>query len=449
VSDVAGPDNAAKANDSSTPQWTMSAAIPSAAVVALLFCAAGLVFSRFDIVLVALPLIGCVALAWERRPRAREASSVHARLAEHADGGTLGYTIAIVPPEHAEQVQLRLTVLGDSIGEYLVGRTTAGNVPGTVPIIHSGPQELLAVQHRLIAEDAAFVGSASRLLPVRRTVTPRFTPIESLPLPPVLHGLTGTHASSRPGDGGEFRDIHPFTPGDRLRRIDWKATARRAGSPGDLYVRRTTATADATVLLVLDSRDDVGENVASWNDASSSLQGLSSMDVARQAASSLAAGYIRAGDRVGFQDLASQGRMIQHGGGIRHLARVLRAIELTAPSGPPLHRVRAPLVVPGALIYVLSTFLDDEAGRMAALWRGSGHRVIAVDVLPSGRLEHLPREQVLAHRIILMERADRIRALGAYGIECIAWQQNDRAASRAARLRALSGQQSTRAQVRR
>ena len=46
---------------------------------------------------------------------------------------------------------------------------------------------------------------------------------------------------------------------DRLRRIDWKATARRGQNAGDLYVRRTAALADATVLIVLDSRDDVGE----------------------------------------------------------------------------------------------------------------------------------------------------------------------------------------------
>jgi len=421
----------------STPRWTLSGAIPSAAVVALLFCAAGLVFSRVDIVLVALPLIACVALAWERRPRAGAQTSIHAELADHPEAGLLRYELEIAPGD-AEQVQLRVAVLGDPIGEFLIGAQEAGGIPGTVPIIHSGPQELLSVQYRLIGRDAAFVSAVSPRLPVRRAIPARFSPIDSVPLPPVLHGLTGTHVSSRPGDGGEFRDIHPFTPGDRLRRIDWKATARRAQAPGDLYVRRTTATADATVLLVQDSRDDVGENVASWNESSSATQGLSSMDVAREAASSLAAGYIRVGDRVGFQDLASSSRAIQHGGGSRHLARLLRAIELTGPSGPPLHRIRAPLVVPGALIYVLSTFLDEEAGRMAALWRGAGHRVIAVDVLPAGKLNRLPREEVLAHRIILMERADRIRALAGYGIELIAWQDAGHGASRAARLRTLS-----------
>lgn len=427
------------------PGWTLSGAIPAAAVVAVVFSAAGLVFSRVDIVLIALPLIACVALAWERRPQADAASSFAADVGGGTDDGEVGqetgmlrYTIDIQTPDAAEHVQLRLAVLSGPSSEYTITRSTAASITGRVPIIHSGPQELLNAQYRLIGHDAAFFSSVSQLHPVRRAIAPSFTPIESLPLPPVLHGLTGTHDSARPGDGGEFRDIHPFSPGDRLRRIDWKATARRAQTPGELYVRRTTATADATVLLVVDSRDDVGENVASWSNTSSALRGRTSMDIARNAASSIAAGYIKAGDRVGFQDLASSARVIQHGGGSRHLARVLRAIELTGPSGPPLHRVRAPLVVPGALIYVLSTFLDDEAGRMATLWRAAGHRVIAVDVLPLAKLNRLPKEEILAHRIIMMERADRIRSLASYGIDAFAWEQSDRSATRSAVLRTIS-----------
>jgi uncharacterized protein (DUF58 family) len=415
----------------------MSSAIPSAAVVALLFCAAAIALSRFEIALVSLPLIVCVALAWQRRPTDNDASVITAELAGQTDDAKLRYDIRIDPPDHGDLAQLRIVILDNPIGEFTVDARGA-TVPGTVPIVHSGPQDLLGIHYRLIGEDAAFVSEPPAPITVRRTVSPSYSPVSSLPLPPVLHGLTGTHVSTRPGDGGEFRDIHPFTPGDRLRRIDWKATARRAQTPGELYVRRTTATADAAVLLVVDSRDDVGENIASWNQTSSALQGLSSMDVARTAASSLAAGYIKAGDRVGFQDLASSDRVIQHGGGSRHLSRVLRAIELTGPSGPVLHRVRAPLVVPGVLIYVFSTFLDDEAGRMAVLWRGAGHRVIAVDVLPTARAGRLPREQVLAHRIIMMERADRIRGLSGYGIDVLAWNDSDHDATRTAMLRTLS-----------
>jgi uncharacterized protein (DUF58 family) len=420
------------------PAWRLTAALPAAVVVALLLAAGGLVFSRIEPVLLALPLIVSAASAWGRRPNLTEHSTIRAALADHADASLLRYEIDIDTPAGTEQVHLRLSALGERIGDVLLAEAAASGVHGVVPVIHSGPQEFLRIDYRLIGSEATYVSDAAPTLRIRRVVEPRYSPVSSLPLPPVLHGLTGSHPSRRAGEGGDFRDIHPFTPGDRLRRIDWKATARRGGPAGDLYVRRTTATADATVLVVLDSRDDIGENVQEWGRSSPAQQGLSSMDIARQAAASLAAGYIRAGDRVGFHDLASTARAVQSSGGARHLSRLIRAIEQAGPSGPVHYRVRPPLVVSGALIFVLSTFLDDEAGRMAAAWRGAGHRVIAVDVLPVPRRARLTREQLLAHRIITMERADRMRSLARVGIEVMRWQDATTGVSRAAQLRVLS-----------
>jgi uncharacterized protein (DUF58 family) len=292
------------------------------------------------------------------------------------------------------------------------------------------------VEHRLFGTEAA-AATAEGPLTVRRVVPVPYTAITNLPLPWRLLGLTGTHDSSRPGDGGDFRDIHPFAPGDRLRRIDWKATARRGRFTGDLYVRRTAATSDATIVVVLDSGDDVGEQVAEWSRNTAAAKGIGSLDLAREAAASLAAGYLRVGDRVGFHDLADHARVIPPGGGTRHLWRLLRTIELTEPAGPRARRRRPPVVPAGALIYVLSTFLDEEASRMAELWRASGHRVIAVDVLPAPRFTRASRAEQIAHRIVMMTRSDRIRSLEAQGVEILRWQDDGPADPREARLRVL------------
>ena len=80
----------------------------------------------------------------------------------------------------------------------------------------------------------------------------------------------------------------------------------------------------------------------------------------------------------------------------------------------------------GALVVVLSTFLDDEAARVATLWRGGGHRVIAVDVLPPPAFEGLDERRGLAARLVLLERADRIRRLVAAGVEPLRWAAGDR-----------------------
>jgi uncharacterized protein (DUF58 family) len=420
--------------------WHPSIALPAGAVVALLFLTAGLIFSRADLAIVALPILISVVVAWERRPR-KTSGSITAELGGAEHGRSVEYRLGTNAEKELESVQLRVSILGEPSTDLLVSTRRTPAVTGDVPIIHSGPQEFVRASGRFIAADAAYVAEPTEPLIVRRVIASPRVAVQSLPLPALLHGITGAHISSRVGDGGDFRDIHPFAVGDRLRRIDWKATARLARGPGDLFVRRTTATADAMVAIVVDSRDDIGENVAAWQGASRAARGRSSMDVAREAASSLAASYIRAGDRVGFQDLASGARVVQHGGGSRHLERLLRAIELTAPSGPPVYRVRAPHVVSGSLIYLLSTFLDDEPVRLAQLWRGTGHRVIAVDVLPDGRTGRLPREEVTAHRIVMMERADRIRSVVRAGVDVLRWPESTdggATGARAARLRTLS-----------
>src|SRR5690606_35883748 len=103
------------------------------------------------------------------------------------------------------------------------------------------------------------------------------------------------------------------------------------------------ATSDATVILVIDSRDDVGERVEDWSGGPVE-GGLTSMDLAREAAASIAAAVIGMGDRVGLHDLAAPGRVVPAGGGRRHLERLFRRIEVSEPLGTRLTRRRAPVV---------------------------------------------------------------------------------------------------------
>jgi uncharacterized protein (DUF58 family) len=418
----------------------LSISLSGAVVAAVVLAAAGLAFARIDVALLALPFLIAAAWAWDRRPGRADTARVSVTTGSHPQHGELSYTVAIASPSATDAVSLRIAKLGgEVVHQVVVTARRAEHLIGSVPVLHSGPQEIVSVSYRLIAVDASAQSDTLGPAAALSVVSPGYAAIRNLPLPHRLQGLTGTHESARPGDGGDFRDVHPFAPGDRMRRIDWKATARRGVFAGDLYVRRTNATADATVVVVLDSRDDVGEQVAEWSRNTAAGKGLGSLDVARTAAASIAAGYVRTGDRVGFQDLASQSRMVAVGGGNRHLQRLVRSIELSQPSGAPSYRQRPPVVPAGALLYVLSTFLDEEAPRMATLWRAGGHRVIAVDVLPAPRFDRATRDEQLAYRIVMMERADRIRALEAQGVDTLRWQDDDGApVPREGRLRMLS-----------
>ncbi len=420
-----------------TPRWTSSPGLVAGVGVALLLAAIGLIAGRVDVALLALPLIAAVALGWDRRPAV--GASAGARLALHDSGGAaIAYTLELAAPPGVELIVLRHGVLGGEAHELVVAGPLARDLAASVPLLHSGPQELVRVDYRFLGVDAAVVSIPQEPLIGERVVAPDQQTIHALPLPRRLQGMTGSHESARAGDGGEFRDIHPFTAGDRLRRIDWKATARRGQSAGDLYVRRTNAVADATVLIVMDSRDDIGEQVREWSRNVAVDKGVSSLDIAREAASSIASAYIAAGDRVGFQDLSSRARMVAHAGGRRHLWRLLRVIEVTAPASVAFRHRRTPIVPPGALVYLLSSLLDDQSVNLALTWLGNGHRVIAVDVLPPARFARTNRYDRIAHRMVLMGREDRIRLLRMRGVELLRWSDADATLPLAARLQLLA-----------
>jgi uncharacterized protein (DUF58 family) len=358
-------------------------------------------------------------------------------VASGASGHDVGYEVVVDAPRGVDLVVLRLELLSGR-PQHLVVSPSATVLRGRVSPRHSGPQELVRAALWVASPDAGLVGGPVGPVAVGHVAAPRFSPAQQLPLPRSLRGLSGVHDASRPGDGGEFRDIGSFTPGDRLRRIDWKATARRARFDGDLYVRRTTATADATAVVVLDTRDDLGEVVREWTTNRPGARGTSSLDLARQAASSIAAGTVRTGDRIGFCDLGVERRSVPLGAGRRHLQRVLSAIAVTRAVGVMTVRRRPPVVPAAALVYLLSTFLDDGAPSAARRWQAAGHRVVAVDVLPAPRLAGATPEQRMAHRILVMEREDRLEDLRVLGVEVVHWQEAPDAAGADAQLRALA-----------
>lgn len=64
-----------------------------------------------------------------------------------------------------------------------------------------------------------------------------------------LHLLEGAYASVLLGRSHEFEDLREYHPGDQIRDIDWRATAR-LGTP---YVKRSRAMRMHTVLFVADT----------------------------------------------------------------------------------------------------------------------------------------------------------------------------------------------------
>ena len=106
-----------------------------------------------------------------------------------------------------------------------------------------------------------------------------------LPRQPSASVLNGRHASRLRGRGLNFEEMRDYLPGDDIRSIDWKATAR-TGSP---HVRVFTEERDRPALLVVDQRMSMFYG---------SVLNLKSVTAA-EAAAIAAFRILDAGDRVG------------------------------------------------------------------------------------------------------------------------------------------------------
>ncbi|WP_157018881.1 DUF58 domain-containing protein [Mesorhizobium xinjiangense] len=87
-------------------------------------------------------------------------------------------------------------------------------------------------------------------LPHLRALEARARRISFLPRQPARSVLNGRHASRLRGRGLNFEELRGYLPGDDIRAIDWKVTART----GEPHVRIYTEERDRPTLIVVDQR---------------------------------------------------------------------------------------------------------------------------------------------------------------------------------------------------
>ncbi|MDO8144849.1 DUF58 domain-containing protein [Isoptericola sp. 178] len=422
------------------PVWRRTPTAVLGTVAGVVVLGAGLLAGRADVAAFGVPLL--LSGTWSGRPGAprgdapdRPTAATVVSPEEPTAPGEIRATVRLDPPSGAGLVVLRAAAPGHESTDLVVAADRAEIVLRSATV-RTGPQPTFVVDLRgygpggTTAEDPVRAAGATRL------VLPTAVPLGRVPLPPRMRGLTGPHTSRRLGAGDELRDVHPFTPGDRLRRIDWRTTARRSPDLDELSVRRTYATAEATTMLVVDSRDDVGPDLRTWRgQGEQRVDEATSLDLARQAAASVARAVVDAGDRVGLQDLGRRRRPLPPAAGRRHLRRILHGLAMTSPLGSPARRLRPPQLPADAVVFLFSTVLDDEPVVLARTWREQGHRVVLVDTLPALRPVTEPHMQI-AWRVTSMEREDRLRQLVAEGTPVVPWRATERTRA-AARFEAL------------
>ena len=185
--------------------------------------------------------------------------------------------------------------------------------------------------------------------------------------------LPGEHGSTFHGRGYEFSHVRPYHPGDDVRAIDWKVTARRDAP----YVRQFVEERDMVAVLVVDvsasGRFGPGEPHAGG--------------VAAEIAAAVAFAAVRMNDRVALV-LASDRveEVVPPGSGRKHVIRLLGDLLTHRPEGSgtdlvPALRWVARAGLPRGAVFLVSDFI--RPGPRGPLRRALGrvgrrHDLVAV-----------------------------------------------------------------------
>ena len=139
--------------------------------------------------------------------------------------------------------------------------------------------------------------------------------------------LAGDYRTAFRGRGLEFAELQPYSPGDDVRAIDWKATARLR-TP---VIRRYVEEREQTVLILVDVSGSMGYAAA----------GPSVRDRAVEIAGVLGLAAAGANDLVGLAAFANDVVLaVAPAKGSSHVLRILRDL-LTLPAGGRTEMARA------------------------------------------------------------------------------------------------------------
>lgn len=183
----------------------------------------------------------------------------------------------------------------------------------------------------------------------------------------------GLHRTAAQGGAVEFSHLRPYRPGDDLKHIDWKGSARTSR----LLTRVFTRSATHEALLVLD-----GSSSMAWGEKPALL---------RTAAAVLATLLLEQGDAAGWLLVTPEGhrRLYPVRGGAFHLSGLVAGLarldlQGTAETAQLLHTA-GQLRQRRSTIMVFSDFYDDEAMRPGLRQLAArGHEVVAVHLLTDG-----------------------------------------------------------------
>jgi uncharacterized protein (DUF58 family) len=225
--------------------------------------------------------------------------------------------------------------------------------------------------------------------------------------------FAGNHVSRVKGDGIEFADLRPFVPGDRVRRINWRASARR----GELIVNEHHPERNTDVILFLDSFSEAR------------ALGAGTLDLTVRAAAALAEGYLARKDRVGLVSFGGVLNWLLPATGLVQVYRIVDSLLDTeivlSYAWKDIDIIPLRTLPPKALVIALSPLLDERTvGAMLDL-RARGFDLAIVEVSPVPFAPPGGSEpERLAHRLWRHRRAALRYRFERAGIAVAEWRDD-------------------------
>ena len=242
---------------------------------------------------------------------------------------------------------------------------------------------------------------------------PREERLRELVAPLRTQPFLGTHVARARGDGIEFADIRPFQVGDRVRHVNWRATARR----GSLQVNQRHPEQSSDVVLLVDTFEEARD------------QAGGTLDSAVRAAAALARAHLGRRDRVGVVDFGGTLHWLEPAFGTTQLYRIVDALLSSniAFSYAWRNVDSLPLRVlpPGALILVITPLLDERSIALVSELRTRGCDLTVVEVSPFDHVAPGPTSaDAVAYQLWVLQREALSARLQGLGVGVAVWERS-------------------------